>query len=166
MKITARTQSDEQFLKDCQIETYRGPGPGGQKRNKTSSAVRITHLPSGLNAIAGESRRQSTNKEVALRRLRLRIAIEQREPIDLASFYLPDWFTLTIADRNPLYPQVVGLVLDVLIAADWATSTARDMLKVGSRPFIRFLHNEPELWATVQRERKQSGMRELQANDT
>jgi hypothetical protein len=165
MKITARTQSDEQFLNDCQIETYRGPGPGGQKRNKTSSAVRITHVPSGLNAIAGESRSQSTNKGVAVRRVRLRMAIEQREHIDLERFELPNWFTLTISDRNPLYPQVVGLVLDVLSAADWATSTARDVLKASSRPFIQFLHNEPELWATVQRERKQRGMRELKGND-
>jgi protein subunit release factor B len=49
---------DNQLLADCRWEAFRGPGPGGQKRNKTSSAVRITHLPTGLSAIATESRSQ------------------------------------------------------------------------------------------------------------
>ena len=44
----------------------RASGPGGQKRNKTSSAVRITHEPSGISAIANESRSQAENRRRAL----------------------------------------------------------------------------------------------------
>ena len=38
---------EEILLKDCRFEAFRGPGPGGQKRNKTSNSIRLTHLPSG-----------------------------------------------------------------------------------------------------------------------
>jgi len=50
--------SDDELLARCEVDLYRASGPGGQKRNKTSSAVRLRHLPSGLRVIAEESRSQ------------------------------------------------------------------------------------------------------------
>src|SRR4029079_7984793 len=61
--------SDPQLLAQCEVDTYRASGPGGQKRNKTSSAVRLRHLPTGLLVIAEESRSQHENRAPALRRL-------------------------------------------------------------------------------------------------
>src|SRR5574338_1195445 len=61
--------SEEQLLAQCEVDTYRASGPGGQKRNKTSSAVRLRHTPTGLIVIAEESRSQHENKAKALRRL-------------------------------------------------------------------------------------------------
>src|SRR6266511_1617195 len=62
--------SDAQLLGQCAVDTYRASGPGGQKRNKTSSAVRLRHLPSGLIVIAEESRSQHENRARALKRMR------------------------------------------------------------------------------------------------
>src|SRR6188474_395655 len=73
--------SDDVLLAQCEVDTYRASGPGGQKRNKTSSAVRLRHLPSGLIVIAEESRSQHENKAKALKRIRKALYLELREDI-------------------------------------------------------------------------------------
>src|SRR5476649_2153209 len=73
--------TDPQLLAQCEVDTYRASGPGGQKRNKTSSAVRLRHSPSSLLVIAEESRSQHENKAKALRRLRQAFYLKVREAL-------------------------------------------------------------------------------------
>src|SRR5437762_6362191 len=73
--------TDAQLLAQCQVDTYRASGPGGQKRNKTSSAVRVRHPPSGLIVIAEESRSQHENRLRALRRLRQALYLKIRDDL-------------------------------------------------------------------------------------
>src|SRR5947199_7787327 len=73
--------TDAQLLAQCEVDTYRASGPGGQKRNKTSSAVRLRHPPSGLLVIAEESRSQHENKARALRRLRQALYLKLRDEL-------------------------------------------------------------------------------------
>src|SRR6266566_6210167 len=73
--------SDAQLLAQCDVDTYRASGPGGQKRNKTSSAVRLRHLPSGLIVIAEESRSQHENRARALKRMRQALYLKLREEL-------------------------------------------------------------------------------------
>lgn len=58
--------------KDCRVEYMRGTGPGGQHRNKTESACRITHLPTGVTAYADE-RSQKHSKRLAWSELERRL---------------------------------------------------------------------------------------------
>ena len=51
------------------IEFFRGQGPGGQHRNKTDSACRMTHIPTGISAMAQDQRSQHQNRRVAFKRL-------------------------------------------------------------------------------------------------
>lgn len=66
-------ESDDDLLRQCEIETFRSSGPGGQHVNKTESAVRLRHLPSGVVVTSQQERSQHRNKEICLRKLREKI---------------------------------------------------------------------------------------------
>ncbi len=55
------------------LETYRSSGPGGQRKNKVETAVRLRHLPSGVTVVATEYRSQAGNRRLAFERLRERL---------------------------------------------------------------------------------------------
>jgi peptide chain release factor len=60
--------------RDVKYESLRSSGPGGQHVNKTESAVRATHVPTGVSVVASDERSQSMNKQKATERLRIRLA--------------------------------------------------------------------------------------------
>lgn len=62
------------------VDTFRAGGPGGQHRNVTESAVRLLHIPSGVQVVAAESRSQHRNREMAFTRLIARLRRLNRVP--------------------------------------------------------------------------------------
>ncbi|HEV2799009.1 MAG TPA: peptide chain release factor-like protein [Pyrinomonadaceae bacterium] len=66
-------EEDEDLLRECEVETFRSSGPGGQHVNKTETAVRLTHRSSGVVVTCREARSQHQNKATCLRKLRERV---------------------------------------------------------------------------------------------
>lgn len=163
--MSTRLLTEDVFLRDCRFDVSRGSGPGGQNRNKTSNAIRLTHLPSGIFATATESRSQGENKARAIKRLRLKMAVELRERVELSTFEPPDYFLLVrrqtrveISDRSPLYAAVAGLVLDLMQACSGNPAHVAVNLGVSTSAVVKLLEDEPQLWAKANAIRAVNGL--------
>lgn len=66
-------ESDEDLLRECEMETFRASGPGGQHVNKTESAVRLRHKASGVVVTSRAERSQHRNKSLCLQKLREKV---------------------------------------------------------------------------------------------
>jgi protein subunit release factor B len=77
---SALRKSDEALEAESELEFFIGGGPGGQHRNKTASAVRLRHTPTGITVLATERRSQAQNRAVALQRLRERLSARSVKP--------------------------------------------------------------------------------------
>jgi RF-1 domain len=143
-------QTDEQLLAQCDIDTYRASGPGGQKRNKTSSAVRLRHSLSGLIVIAEESRSQHENKARALRRLRQTIWLDVREPLNLDHPALANARDgdgrFAVGKRDPNYLPAVAVILDVLDSTKAALRDAAALLGTTTANLVHFLGADDRVW--------------------
>jgi len=160
--------SDDQLLAQCEIDLYRASGPGGQKRNKTSSAVRLRHGPTGLIVTAVESRSQHENKARAVKRLRQAIALHQRNPFEPGQ-PAPEFYAAALArdpslhvnPRHPHYCLIVQHVLDVLHHYGAAVSESAAALSVSTGQLIRFLKDDPDLWERANQMRQEFGLQRL-----
>jgi protein subunit release factor B len=70
----------ESLSSEVEISTFRGSGPGGQHRNKTESAVRLRHVPTGITVVAAEHRSQWRNRQAAWERLIERLERRRQKP--------------------------------------------------------------------------------------
>lgn len=166
--------TDAQLLAQCEVDTYRASGPGGQKRNKTSSAVRLRHPASGLIVIAEESRSQHENRARALRRLRQALYLRIREdltPSERATLRqrpelagLPEGGRLKLGRKDPLFWPVAGLVLDVLQSVQARLSDAAELIGISTANLVDFLQTEPKLWEQANLLRARFGQKSLKSS--
>jgi hypothetical protein len=166
--------TDAHLLAQCAVDTYRASGPGGQKRNKTSSAVRLRHPPSGLIVIAEESRSQHENRARALRRLRQAFFLKVRQelppealtPEILGSY---DGYQgardaggrLHLGRKDPRFWPAAGVVLDVLQAVGARVGEAAAALGISTGNLIDFLASDPKLWEHANLLRARFGQKPL-----
>jgi len=65
---------DKKLLEACEVQTYKASGKGGQHVQKTDSAVRLIHIPTGIRVTCQEERSQYLNKKICLEKLRKKLA--------------------------------------------------------------------------------------------
>lgn len=153
---------DSQLLRECDVHFHRTGGPGGQHRNKVSSAVRLVHRPSGLVVTGEERRSQHENKAAALWRLRELIALVARVPLPAEIGWPPEIDVrdgrLRVGDRNPRLHHALALVLDSLASNRGALREAAECIKLTPSNVVRFLGEHPKAWREAQRIRELHGL--------
>lgn len=161
--------TDAELLKQCDVDLFRASGPGGQKRNKTDSAVRLRHRPTGLAATASEDRSQHTNRARAQRRLRAAIALHVRTELDASAIGLSENLhscissagRIVVGRRDQRYWAAVAEVLDVFAACRGRTAETGQHLGVSTAALVSFLSDDRKVWERVNQMRESFGLGRL-----
>lgn len=163
----------QEVRKVCEISYYQDSGPGGQKRNRVLSAVRVKYPPLDLQAVDCETRTAARNLESALHKLRLQaaLALPVEEELPATETWIgadgrvkyPTWppFRLPINERHPDFPGQVLVALHLLVECAGATAEAGRRLGIGSAALIRFLGQNKAVWQKTQVVRRRFGLHPL-----
>ncbi len=165
MSLHPAARTTEALLTDCSIQFSRASGPGGQNRNKVETAVILTHTPTGIRAEANERRSQSENREQALFRLRLRLALEVRHPAELEPSEL--WKSRCRGGKilvNPAhedFPSLLSEVLDVLKEREDNLAATSAILGCSTTQLVKLLKDEPRAFKALNDRRLTRGLHPL-----
>jgi hypothetical protein len=151
------------LLAQCEQRFTRRSGPGGQNRNKVETAVILRHAPTGLVSEASERRTQGENRDRALFRLRLLLALEVRGAVGEGPSEL--WLSrcrggrLNINPEHDDYPAFLAESLDVLDHHTYDAKAAADWLGCSATQLVNLLRVEPRALALLNAHRGEQGLR-------
>lgn len=168
---------DDALVSQCDVHISKSSGPGGQHRNKVSSAVRVRHRPTGISAHGDESRSQHDNRRMAMRRLRMNLACRLRHPVETARPEVPPVVQecmfrprgrggtasrrLEVGPRDRRFWEVAAFLLDVLEAVGGRLADAAAYVGITTGNFTSLLKSERHLLAVAQNARKRFGLKRL-----
>ncbi|XP_058194778.1 uncharacterized protein LOC131311366 isoform X1 [Rhododendron vialii] len=170
------TMSDEKLMSQCEMDTFKVSGPGGQHRNKRESAVRLKHLPTGIVAQASEDRSQHKNRASALARLRNKLALKVRNTVNLDAYsppqellqILPKKSTIRGSDsgpqigpNNPKFYLGMQALVDLIFAVEGSVSDAAKKLGLSTGALSRLILSDDSLRMVVNEYRASKGMKPL-----
>ncbi len=162
--------SDDALLRECEVDRYRASGPGGQKRNKTESAVRVRHLPTGLAGHSADSRSQHENRVRAVRRLREKLALELRNPVTVDGYAPPPELAALVArggaatrrERDgAAHLLALAQLLDLFTAVDFAVAPVGSALGITTGAASKLLLSDERAAQQVNQLRRQHQLRPL-----
>ncbi|XP_024044759.1 uncharacterized protein LOC112100225 [Citrus clementina] len=168
--------TDDELLRECEMDTYKSSGPGGQHRNKRESAVRLKHVPTGVIAQAAEDRSQHKNRASALSRLRTLLALKVRSSVNLDAYspppqllqILPPKSTIRssevgpqIGPNNPKFALGMQALLDLIFAVEGSVSEAAKLLGLSTGALSRLILSDDSLRMAVNEFRTSKGMKPL-----
>jgi len=157
----------EELLRSCAIGKGRASGPGGQNRNKVETHVTLTHMPTAIEGQAGERRSAAENKKVAVRRLRLALAIHVRTPVPLGEARSDLWLRRCPPDGggkiscNPEHEDFPALIAEAMDVVDACGADLRNAsLRLGCTlsQLIKLLKDHPPAFVQMNAARCARGM--------
>jgi len=160
-------QHPDELLADCQIQRTRGSGPGGQHRNKVETAIRLTHRPTGVSVLASERRSQEANRQAAVLRLRVKLALAVRRPIAADGRPSVCWQgrvrggRLAINPGHVDFPALLAEALDRIESCAADVAAAADELSISTSQLVKLLKHEPAALEQVNHARREAGLRTL-----
>lgn len=158
---------ESKLLEDCEIQRTRASGPGGQHRNKTETAIQITHLPTGLKALAYERRSQEENRKAAVFRLRLTLAALHRTVVSPIVVPSKLWESrcikgkLSCNDQHKDFPSMIAEAMNAVDAKCFDVRVAAAALGCSTSQLVRFIAKAPDAFNAMNAGREKSGLRRL-----
>lgn len=155
----------EDLMRACRQARFQGSGPGGQKRNRVYSGIRLTHAESGLTAESVDGRSSHRNLLDALARLRLNMALTAS-----LSGCGPDEAAAAIPGApfrpgaNPSHADFPGFALRALHRLSWSRgqiAPAAEGLGCTASALTRFLKADKAVWSRARELRERHGLHPL-----
>lgn len=157
------------MLEQCVIRRTRHSGPGGQHRNKVETAIEIIYSPNGLTTFAAERRSQEANRQVAVFRLRLLLAVQLRcvhstevLPSDMWKSRCRDE-KIQCSERHVDFPAMLAEAMDAIDAKEYDVRRAAAALGCSTSQLVRFVARVPEALTELNSQRAQRGLHRLQS---
>ena len=156
------------LLEQCLVRRSRHTGPGGQHRNKVETAIEIVHTPTGITTFAAERRSQEANRQVAVFRMRLLLAIRLRAVESAEVIPSKLWSSrcrnqrISCNETHEDFPTLLAEALDAVDAKEYDVRRAAAALGCSTTQLVRFIAKNSEAWTSVNAERVSRGLNRLQ----
>lgn len=158
---------EEQLLAECELQRTRGSGPGGQHRNKVETAIVITHKSTGIKGQASERRSQHANREVAIERLRVNLAIHHRNEINSNQPASELWKSrirggkISVSRSHFDFATLLSEAMNFITSENFDVAGAAKRLGISTSQLIKFLKVEPMAFQFINQERENRELHRL-----
>ncbi len=155
------------LLSQCEVRRQRRSGPGGQHRNKVETAIFMVHTPTGIEAGASERRSQEANRNVALHRLRVKLAVQYRCSVSDQQQPSQRWRSrlnggrVSINVAHDEFPALLAEAMDFIAAENYDLAPASIRLGCSASQLVRFVKKEPTAFLAWNEARRAQEMHEL-----